>query len=173
MAVINLNGQYQLDADAALVSQDIANNRSLIYARTIIHKLSGSGYWDNVARSSGQADVLFNNAWGTVWANGGFTYDFRNGSSSGSWTYTDGSYWVNHSPDGTGQYAYSASFNLYDIGSGSVGTGVRALPRIPRGPRIKHSGVFKPSLAMVKHGGVWKIAIPYVKNAGVWKIGGG
>ena len=47
------------------------------------------------------------------------------------------------------------------------------LPRIPRGPRVKDSGVWKNTVLYVKDSGTWKIAIPYVKDSGTWKIGGG
>jgi hypothetical protein len=47
------------------------------------------------------------------------------------------------------------------------------LPRIPRGPRVKDSGVWKNTVLYVKDSGVWKIAVPYVKDNGTWKIGGG
>jgi len=47
------------------------------------------------------------------------------------------------------------------------------LPRIPRGPRVKDSGVWKNTVLYVKDSGVWRIAVPYVKDNGTWKIGGG
>lgn len=47
------------------------------------------------------------------------------------------------------------------------------LVRIPRGPRVKDSGVWKNTILYVKDNGTWKVAIPYVKDNGTWKIGGG
>jgi hypothetical protein len=48
-----------------------------------------------------------------------------------------------------------------------------SLVRIPRGPRVKDSGVWRNTILYVKDNGTWKIAIPYVKDNGTWKIGGG
>lgn len=48
-----------------------------------------------------------------------------------------------------------------------------SLVRIPRGPRVKDSGVWKNTILYVKDNGTWKVAIPYVKDNGTWKIGGG
>jgi hypothetical protein len=57
--------------------------------------------------------------------------------------------------------------------STTANTSAFSLPRIPRGPKVKDSGVWKNTVMYVKDGGVWKIAIPYVKDNGTWKIGGG
>lgn len=172
MGVINLNSQYQWDVDGSYSgTQDLVLNRSLVYCRGYVHKLSGSGYWDGFGGSNGSA--VLNPGVGTIWSNGGFNYDFRNGSSTGTWTYFSGSFWVQHAPDGTGYFNLSGYISLTDIGSGTTGTGNVALPRIPRGPRIKHAGQYKNSIAYVKHGGTYKIAIPFVKHGGLYKIGGG
>jgi hypothetical protein len=48
-----------------------------------------------------------------------------------------------------------------------------SLVRIPRGPRVKDSGVWRNTILYVKDNGEWKTAIPYVKDNGEWKIGGG
>ena len=85
---------------------------------------------------------------------------------------------VGHNSDGTQSVGFSGDFrsqaqtqswhvpqlNL----SGSI-----VMSRIPRGPRVKHGGQWRNTVAYVKHGGQWKTAIPHIKHGGQWKIGGG
>src|SRR5690606_18396536 len=44
---------------------------------------------------------------------------------------------------------------------------------VVNGPRVRHAGTWKPTVAYVRTGGVWKMATPYVRVAGTWKIGAG
>lgn len=48
-----------------------------------------------------------------------------------------------------------------------------ALSRIPRGPRVRHNGVYRSTVPYVKHAGKWKVAVPYVKHNGSWRVAGG
>ena len=165
------NSNYILDVDAAVVSQDIAANSSYIYWRAIVYKLAGSGIWGSDPSNVGQAGSS-NGAPNNLWNISGFYYDFRNGSSTGTFTFAEGFFTLYHNADGTASYYVNGYMNLAGAGSAFTGSGTKELPRIPRGPRVKDAGVYKNTIAYVKDAGVYKIAIPYVKDASVYKIGG-
>lgn len=81
---------------------------------------------------------------------------------------------VPHNADGTRSLTSSGtlSTNHSYFGSGTA-SGTMALPRIPRGPRVRSGGTWRNTVAYVRVGGVWKVATPYVRVGGVWKVAGG
>lgn len=109
MPVLNLSGSYQLDWDIAQSSQEINNNRSLVYGRLILRKISGSGYWTYTPCNW---SVNIN---GVVYS-GQYTYDFRNYSELMLW---QGTVWVDHNPDGTKSIGSSGYADM-DSPSGSA-----------------------------------------------------
>ncbi len=164
MPTAPINAQYQVDMDAALVSQDIAANTSQVYARLIVRKLSGTGFWT-------LDDQPWSVDFGGHLASGVFTYDFRD--------YTELILWQDtithtHNADGTRTVAYSGTAAMDTPPGGSAtAPGSLILPRIPRGPRVKVGAVWRHTVAYVNDGGTWKIALPHVKESGTWKVAGG
>jgi hypothetical protein len=139
------NSSYEINYDAALVRQE--GNRSLVYARTIVYKLAGTGRWS--ANNSG------NNGWaswngGGLWNGGGFSYDFRGRDSILFW---EGNWWINHNADGFASYETSSGMNLVDIGYAASGTGWRELPRIPKPPTAPRN--LRPANISINNAGVY------------------
>lgn len=105
--------------------------------------------------------------WSGTWA-----YDFRP-SGFQSYMVLNSSAWINHNADGTLVVSAAGAFPSADLlGSAYVGLSFSA-PRIPRGPKVKDGGTYKPTVAYVKDLGQYKIAIPYIKDGGIYKIAGG
>ena len=135
MAVVSFpNGNYQLDHDSALSSQDQGGNSSSVYFRTIVRKIAGSGYagsdgwWVATDSSLGPANDLGYSS--------GSSWSFKNGSNSGEWWYHQGNFTVPHDANGYASYWTNAQARF----GSSVGTspfaetGWRNLPRIPKKP---------------------------------------
>ena len=159
--------QFRARVELWLVSQDIVNNRSLCGAQVIAEEI-GSGWpgWSLDPVQSWSAS-LTGYSFGGAW-----TYDYRAGGLQATY-FVNSTYYIQHAADGTGSAYLSAYIDTQNSpGAVSLGVGL-ALPRIPRGPRVKDGGVYKNTVAYVKDAGVYKIAIPYIKDAGVYKIGGG
>lgn len=134
-ATFSANGNYKIDVDAAVQSQNRAGNYSIIYWRVIVHKTYGYGHM--ATTNLGNTGRAESNT-GQLWNNGNMAYDFRNGSMTGSWTLADGTFRVNHNSLGQGKYFFSAWLNFYALGSASATTGWRNLPSlatIPPPPR--------------------------------------
>ncbi len=129
-AVFSGNGNYTIDVDAALVSQNQGAKQSTIYWRTIVLKGNTYGHaaWGNTG-SSGWAD---SNVGGNpdLWNNGNMEYNFQNGQYGGTFLIVEGTFVVQHAADGTGSYFVSSGMNLVNLGSASAGTGWRDLPRL-------------------------------------------
>ena len=125
------NGNYQLDHDSSLQSQNWGGNFSTIYTRTIVRKISGSGY----AGSDGWW-ITNNSSAGDLGGQSGTSWSFKNGSNSGEWWYLDRTFTVGH--DGAGNAGYwtnaQARFGSSVGTSPYAETGWRGLPRIPKRP---------------------------------------
>lgn len=160
------NGAYYIEMDVWLNSQDIANNTSNVgyYVRST--KVSGTGYFS----AANGSNSWWGDVDGSIGSSSGFAYDFR-GSTPNTLTWASGTKTISHADDGTKTVYFSSGSGLVNLGSAGA-SGSLALPRIPRGPRVKVAGTWRNSVAYVKVGGVWRIAIPYVKSGGTWRIGG-
>ena len=172
-ATFSGNSNYYIDGDAALVVQNIAGNYSDIFWRVWLAKSGGGGYWGS-ANSSNRIAAVVGYPQGSqaqVLDESGFAYDFTDGANVQKF-YRQGNARIYHNPDGTGGYFFVASSRLNGLGEAIVSTGVRSLPRIPRGPRVRANGVYRNTIAYVKVNGVWRLAIPYVRTAGAWKLSG-
>ena len=127
-ATFSGNSHYQIDVDAALVSQ--SGNVSKIYWRILVIKTNyfGNSAWGNTG-SHGWADS--SKAGGNdLWSNGNMQFNFQNGSNNGTFTMAEGTFFVTHNADGTGTYTVNGGLTLNALGSASAGTGKRTLPRI-------------------------------------------
>jgi hypothetical protein len=126
----NGNGNYKIDVDAAVVSQNGPGNYSTIYWRIYVIKTNTTGHraWGNTG-SSGWAD---SNIGGNpdLWSNGNMEYNFQNGSMSGTFLIADGQFNIGHRSDGNQEYFVNGGLNLANLGSASAGTGTRSLSRI-------------------------------------------
>lgn len=126
MAKAKISTNYELDIDAAHVNGSIntGNNTSRVYARLIVRKLAGSGYWSN-SGNDWWVEVdgrRFNNGW---------TYDFR---STGEVMLWQGEVTVTHDGNGYKSIGFSAGVRMsapsgYATAGGSIG-----LPRVPKTP---------------------------------------
>jgi len=133
-ATFSGNGNYYIDVDANLVSQNFGGNFSTIYWRVDVVKTSGSGYWASTGiGNKGWAD---SNLGGNpdLWNAGDLAYDFRNGQNTGRWTLASGQFNVPHRSDGTAEYFVNGGLTLASLGSASAGTGTRSLPRLANVP---------------------------------------
>lgn len=125
------NGNYRIDVDAAVQSQNRAGNYSIIYWRIYVVKSNAYGHMATTNmgnHGNAQSSV------GQVWGNGNMAYEFRNGSSNGSFLIADGTFRVNHNGVGEASYYFSASLTYYALGSASASTGWRNLPRLATEP---------------------------------------
>ncbi len=116
-----INSQYVIDVECALVGQEIENNRSRYYGRVYHDKLYGSGY---VAFSPTRFAV----AAPGISIDSSKTYDFRNGVTRELvW---EGYWYVDHRADGShGGFEFSASrwmANRSDMDGDAVSTAIRA-----------------------------------------------
>lgn len=148
---------------------DIANNRTKISYTAAIAKTSSNGSPSHDSSN----DVVLKLNGSTIYTNLNHGYSFGSGTST--LTITSGTQWVTHGEDGTKSLAYNLDYKesgTQIIGSANL-AGSMTLTVIRRGPRVKDSGTWKPSVAYVKDSGEWKVAIPYVKKDGEWKIAGG
>lgn len=129
-ATFSANGNYKIDVDAALVSQNTVAKTSTIYWRIYVIKSNTTGHaaWGNTG-SWGNAD---SNVGGNpdLWNNGNMEYNFQNGSMSGTFLIADGTFVVGHRADGTAEYYVTGKLNLVNLGYAESTTGVRALPRL-------------------------------------------
>ena len=137
------NGNYVIDVDAALQSQNQAGNYSTIYWRVLVYKLSGSGYWS--APDGGNNGAADSNMGGNpdLWSASGFAYDFRTSSGVApgqSVMFAQGTFNVPHDANGDASYFVNGAMNLVSLGSASAGTGWRGLPTIVNPPGAPSSG---------------------------------
>lgn len=133
-SVFSGNGNYSIDVDAVVTSQNIAGNYSTIYWRIYVNKGNTYGHaaWGNTG-SWGNAD---SNVGGNpdLWNNGNMEYNFQNGQYGGSFLIVEGSFNITHRSDGTQEYYVTGNLNLVNLGFASATTGVRSLPRLAREP---------------------------------------
>lgn len=126
------NGNYRIDLDFAVESQNQAGNYSMIYWRRFITKTAGTGY--SAGGSSTHSASVWSNVgqiWGPV---SGFGYDFTGGVPKDS-LFDQGSFRVNHNDGGWAQVQMGAKTDLgTNLGFGEVYTPIRDLPRIPKPP---------------------------------------
>lgn len=131
-ATFSNNGNYYIDVDAAVVSQNQAGNYSTIYWRVIVTKTSGTGFWSNAnANNSGWANQY--PAGTRVWTQGSLAFDFRGGTPK-SIQFADGTFNVYHDADGYATYAVDAAVALVNLGSAYAASGNKSAPRIPKLP---------------------------------------
>jgi len=125
------NGNYRIDVDAALVSQDAGTKTSTIYWRILVTKTNHFGFSaSGNTGSSGWADSSLP-GYPDLWQrNGDVSFNFQNGSTSGSFLIKDGHFTVPHNSDGTASYHVDGGLTLAQLGSASASTGWRSLPRI-------------------------------------------
>lgn len=122
------NGNYQIDVDAALQSQNRAGNYSIIYWRIIVRKNTNYGHMATTNMGNrGSAD----SSSGQVWRNDNMAYEFRSGHE---FMIADGTFRVNHNGTGQASYYFSAALTYYALGSASASTGWRDLPRLATEP---------------------------------------
>lgn len=119
----NGNGNYVIDVDAALISQNAAGNYSTIYWRIYVMAPYG-GYWAS-ANMGNQGSASANT--GLLWSDPNMAYDFRSGTQ---WLIMQGTFNVPHRADGTAEYSIAGGLTLYALGHAEAGTGTRSLPRI-------------------------------------------
>ena len=135
-ATFSGNGNYYLDVDAALVSQNIAGNYSTIYWRIDVVKTYGYGHQ---ASGNTGSNGYVDSSVGGLWGNGNLQYNFQNGSMTGRWTFADGTFNVQHRSDGTAEYEVHGGMHLILLGDASAGTGWRSLPRLANVPNAPSS----------------------------------
>ena len=159
---------YRVRIIVDLLEQDIAGNRSRIRSRfQIMSTRVQSNY---VARSTGRHRT----AGTTRWSISGVT-ERLNGNQTRT-MHTD-TRWYAHKADGTLTVSFDGNFQTVQQGSSwsfpprSV-SGSYTLPRIARGPRVRHSGSWRPTIAYVRHGSRWRVATPYVRHGGRWRVAG-
>lgn len=122
------NASYNLDLDAALVSQNTAQNFSTIYWRAIVNKTGSTSYWASGGGNTGWADSSVNS---DLWNGRNLAYDFRNASNK---IFAEGTFNVPHRADGTAEYWVKGGLTLASLGSATAETGTRSLPRIANVP---------------------------------------
>jgi len=124
------NGNYYLEVYSYVQSQNTSGNYSTIYYRVRVYKTNGGGFW--ASTNMGNTGYADSNLPGNpdLWSNNNLSYDFRNGANTGNWTFAEGVFRVYHRADGNAEYYVNAGMTLYALGSASVATGTRALPRI-------------------------------------------
>lgn len=138
-ATFSANGNYYIDVDAAVQSQNQAGNYSTIYWRVDVVKTWGTGFY-------GSGSGWCNSNVGQVWNNGALRYDFRNGASTGRWTIASGTFNVGHDANGYANYEVIGSLSLSSLGGATAGSGVKSAPRIPKPPGAPFSLGFRDIL---------------------------
>lgn len=163
-APLSIDSRYFLDFGWYLVSQDIVANTSTVYAWVIVDKGSAGGSWTGNAASRATLSSQF----GLVADTGLRGYDFTNVQSI---AFITGYYTFTHGADGSLTLTLTGAVTLEALGSASIPL-TAALPRIPRGARVKDAGVHKRSNLHVKLGSTWRPAILWVKRDGTWRVAG-
>ena len=159
---------YELIVTSTLLSQDVANNRSRVRTSIQIRSIFARAFNSRVrGRALSNGVVLWN-------VNG------TNMSLTQGQTRTIGTWdrWITHNLDGTKTIAVRGEFRTITQGPtwafpATTVTGDHALPRIPRGPRVRHNGTWRNTMLYVRHGSRWRQAICYVRHGGRWRQAGG
>lgn len=128
------NGNYRIDVDAAVSSQDSNAKISYVYWRVLVLKGNTYGHaaWGNTG-SSGWADSSQGGN-PDLWSNGNMEYNFQNGAYGGTFMIVEGTFAVPHRSDGNAEYFVNAGLDLVNLGHADSGTGWRSLPRLAREP---------------------------------------
>lgn len=156
--------RFILEAD--LLSQSIEDNTSTIrcYLRSVNTGNSSSFY----GGSGYQAGFLNGVEFGRKSGNPFLPSGYANGAQR--WRIGPFDVVVPHDDDGTIdpiQLRMRCNYGSIDDSA----TASLTVPSIPRGPRVKVDGVWRPSVAYVRVDGVWRVAVPYVRVGGVWRVG--
>lgn len=127
------NGNYHIDVDAALVSQDFDDNFSIIYWRMFVIRTDGGpGIMSGPSfANSGWVDTNVRR----VWHQTNLSYDYRGQSP---YIVMEGTFRVDHRIDGRAEYEVSGTMNLGAIGTAIATTGVRSLPPLAFVPEAPH-----------------------------------
>lgn len=124
------NGNYYIDVDAAVASQNYAGNYSTIYWRVIVRKRSGSGFWSYAdSRNTGWAKQWPSGA--DVWRTSNIAFDFRGRSEI---TFAEGTFNLPHDANGYANYAVEGGMDLVNLGGAYATSGTKSAPRIPKAP---------------------------------------
>lgn len=162
------NNGYELIVRSTLLSQDVPNNRSRVETRIQIRSIFARAFNSTVT-----GKMVSNGS--TLWSVSRQQMSLSQGVTR---TLATVEQWVNHNNDGTKAVAVRGEFKT-DIQSGTWAfpsttvTGTHTLPRIPRGPRVRHNGVWRNTMIYVRDGGRWRQAICYVRHASKWRQAGG
>lgn len=158
-----ISARYRADLETWVnPAQDTPGNRSFMTWALKVVKIGSSYAWEHAPQPW---SVTID---GQTWS-GNWTYDF---GGIGSITVAAGERWIPHAADGTKSAWCSASVRMTDPAAGTgTPSGALELPRIPRGPRVRHGGTWRHSVAYVRHGGAWRTAIPHVRQGGTWRLG--
>lgn len=153
------------------IGQDIAGNYTLV--RLYVQAISQGANWG----WSNYRLTHYGGIDGVGWA-GSHTVDrLTTGFGPGAqrWNVHIGDLKVPHGSDGTrGAVTLRMKVETADRDlSGEWTASFNDFPSIPRGPRVRHNGAWRNTVAYVKHNGTWKIAIPHAKASGAWKVSGG
>ncbi|UVG35133.1 minor tail protein [Microbacterium phage Cece] len=124
------NGNYYIDVDAAVESQNYAGNYSTIYWRVIVRKRAGSGFWSySDGRNTGWAKQWPSGSY--VWQGGNIAYDFRGRSEI---LFAEGRFNLPHDGNGYATYAVDGGMDLVNLGGAYATSGNKSAPRIPKAP---------------------------------------
>lgn len=168
------NSSYYLELYTSLYSQSTNGNFSTVYYRLRVYKTAGYGYYaSNGVSNKG----VLSSSEGTLWSDPSFSFDYRNGSNTGYWTYASGYVVVPHRTDGTGDFYMVATMELYNLGSARVATGTVGLPALADVPNAPIPVNIEPLdtdrvLYQVKSGGdggskIIEYQIVYSKNSSI------
>lgn len=170
------NGNYRIDVDAAVSSQDTNNKISYIYWRVLVLKGNTTGHaaWGNTG-SSGWADSSQGGN-PDLWSNGNMEYNFQNGTYGGTFTIVEGTFAVPHRSDGTAEYFVNAGLDLINLGHADSGTGWRSLPRLARVPDaptpIGITDITQTSMTY-RFSGNYDGGSPIIEYQALWQKAGG
>ncbi len=143
---------------------NIATNQTLVSWSMHVDEQSRWGSWRLASDSTWSVNV------GGLTGSGTWNYDWR--ASGADRALGSGSGYITHNSDGTKSISITANANgNYPLGTASISQTL-GLARIPRGPRVRWSGVWRNTVLYVRHAGTWRIAIPYVRFGGTWRNAG-
>lgn len=162
------SNEYELIISSTLLEQDISNNRSRVRTVMQIRSIFARAFNSRVRGRALSNGVV-------LWSVDGTSMSLTQGQTRtiGTWDR-----WVSHNNDGTKSLPVRAEFRTITQGTtwafpSTTVTGTHSLPRIPRGPRVRHSGSWRNTILYVRHGGRWRQALIYVRHGGKWRQAGG
>lgn len=148
-------------------TQSIANNTTTVNAQSgWICKISDPSTY--VANANYKLSIGSNSK-SIIW-----TQDLRNVKAGQEGQIIAHSAVIPHNDDGTFTpitlSVYSATGRV-TFGTINASFSGITFPDIPRGPFVKHNGVWVRGIVYAKVDGVWKQGLAYAKNNGVWSVG--